>query len=184
VVVGALVPALALGVPGSGAIAVLLGVLISKNIVPGPTLFTESGPLVLAIFVGLIVCNMFLLGCGIFGIRCFVPIVTVPRRILGPFVMLMLVIGAYAYDNDITHSAMVMVMVLGAVAFWMDRFGFSTIPAILCFVMGPIIENNLNRALVVTQGDFLALVTRPITLTILIPAVVTAVLAYRSSARG
>jgi TctA family transporter len=50
--------------------------------------------------------------------------------------------------------------------------------------MGPIIENNLNRALVVTQGDFLALVTRPITLTILIPAVVTAVLAYRSSARG
>lgn len=182
VVAGALVPALALGIPGSGAIAVLIGVLISKDIVPGPTLFTEGGPLVLAIFVGLIVCNLFLLVCGIFGIRYFVPIVKVPGRILGPFVMLMVVVGAYAYDNNITHS--VMVLVLGAIAFWMDKFGFSTIPVILGFVMGPIIENNLNRALVITQGDFGALVARPITLTILILAVVTAVLAYRRSTKA
>lgn len=179
VVAGALVPALALGIPGSGAIAVLIGVLISKDIVPGPTLFTEGGPLVRAIFVGLIVCNLFLLVCGIYRVRYFVPMVKVPGRILGPFVMLMLVIGAYAYDNNITHS--VMVLVLGAIAFWMDKFNFSTIPVILGFVMGPIIENNLNRALVITLGDFSALATRPITLTILILAVVTAVLAYRRS---
>lgn len=177
VVAGALVPALALGIPGSGAIAILIGVLISKDIVPGPTLFSEGGPLVLAIFVGLIVCNVFLLICGIFGVRLFVPIVKVPGRILGPFVMLMLIIGAYAYDNNIVHSAMV--LVLGAIAFWMDKFNFSTIPVILGFVMGPIIENNLNRALVITQGDVVALVMRPITLVILVLAVVTAVLAYR-----
>ena len=177
VVAGAMVPALALGIPGSGAIAVLIGVLVSKNLVPGPTLFTEGGPLVLSIFVGLIVCNIFLLICGIVGIRYFAQIVKVPGRILGPFVMMMLVIGAYAHDNNIAHSAMV--VLLGAVAFWLDKFKFSPIPIILGFVMGPIIEQNLNRALVISQGDVMVLLQRPLTLLILSLAVITALAAYR-----
>lgn len=177
VVAGAMVPALALGIPGSGAIAVLIGVLITKGLVPGPTLFTEGGPLILSIFIGLIFCNLFLLFCGIFGIKYFAKIVEVPGRILGPFVMVLLIIGAYAHDNSIAHSAMV--VVLGALAFWMDKFKFSTIPVILGFIMGPIIEQNLNRALVITQGDVMALLSRPLTLFILSLAVVTALAAYR-----
>ena len=179
VVAGAMVPALALGIPGSGAIAVLIGVLVSKGMVPGPTLFTEGGPLILAIFIGLIVCNIFLLFCGILGIKYFAKIVEVPGRILGPFVMLLLIIGAYAHDNNIAHSAMV--VILGGLAFWMDKFKFSTIPVILGFVMGPIIEQNLNRALVITQGDVMTLLSRPLTLFILSLAVVTAIAAYRRS---
>lgn len=179
VVAGALVPALALGIPGSGAIAVLLGVLVSKNMVPGPTLFTENGPLVMSVFIGLIFCNIFLLFCGIFGIRYFARIVEVPGRILGPFVMVLLIIGAYAHDNNLAHAAMV--IVLGGLAYWLDRFGFSTIPVILGFVMGPIIELNLNRAMVINQGDVIAVVSPPITLFILTLALVTAVAAYRRS---
>lgn len=179
VVAGALVPALALGIPGSGAIAVLLGVLVSKNLVPGPTLFTENGPLVLSIFVGLILCNLFLLFCGIIGIKYFAKIVEVPGRILGPFVMVMLIIGAYAYANNLAHAAMV--IVFGALAFWMDKLRFSTIPVILGFVMGPIIEENLNRAMVINQGDIIAVVSRPITLFILSLAFITAFAAYRRS---
>ncbi len=177
VVAGALVPALALGIPGSGAIAVLIGVLVSKGMVPGPTLFTDEGPLIQSIFIGLIVCNLFLLACGIVGIKYFARIVEVPGRILGPFVMLLLIIGSFAYDNNIAHAAMV--VVLGALAFFMDKFKFSTIPVILGFVMGPIIENNLNRAMVITQGDFLSLLQRPLTLIILSLAVITALAAYR-----
>ncbi|MFY0615243.1 MAG: tripartite tricarboxylate transporter permease [Hyphomicrobiaceae bacterium] len=179
VVAGAMVPALALGIPGSGAIAVLLGVLVSKNMVPGPTLFTENGPLVMSVFIGLIVCNMFLLLCGIVGIKYFAKIVEVPGRILGPFVMVMLIIGAYAYDNNLAHAGMV--IVLGALAYWMDKFNFSTIPVILGFVMGPIIEQNLNRAMVINQGDIFALVGRPLTLLILSLAFLTAFAAYRRS---
>ncbi len=181
VVAGAMVPALALGIPGSGAIAVLLGVLVSKNIVPGPTLFTEGGPLVLAIFVGLIVCNVFLLLCGIFGIRYFAKIIDVPGEVLGPFVLLMLLLGAFAYDNSIAHAGMV--VVLGTLAFFMERLRFSTIPVVLGFVMGPIIERNLNRALVITQGDVIAVLSRPLTLFILSLAVVAAVAAFRSARR-
>ena len=179
VVAGALVPALALGIPGSGAIAVLLGVLVSKNMVPGPLLFEENGPLVTSVFIGLIVCNLFILLCGIVGIRHFARIVEVPGRILGPFIMLMLIIGAYAHDNNLLHSAMV--IVLGALAYVMDRFKFSTIPVILGFVMGPIIENNLNRAMVINLGDIFAVVSSPLTLFILSLVVITAYAAYRRS---
>jgi putative tricarboxylic transport membrane protein len=176
VVAGALVPALSLGIPGSGAIAVLIGVLISKNIIPGPRLFSDGGPLVLAIFVGLIVCNLFLLFFGIFGIKYFAAILKVPGRILGPFVMLLLIVGAYSYDNDIYHS--VMVLVLGTIAYWLDKFKFSTIPVILGFVMGPIIEVNLNRAMLISRGNVIDVITRPITLTILAIAVTTILFSY------
>ena len=181
VVAGAMVPALALGIPGSGAIAVLLGVLVSKNMVPGPLLFQENGDLVMAVFIGLIVCNVFLLFCGIAGIRYFARIVEVPGRILGPFIMLMLIIGAYAHDNNLAHSGMV--IVLGAIAYLMDKFKFSTIPVILGFVMGPIIESNLNRAMVINLGDVVSLVSSPLTMFILALAVVTAYAAYRRSGK-
>lgn len=177
VVAGALVPALALGVPGSGAIAVLIGVLISKGIVPGPTLFSEGGPLVLAIFVGLIACNIILLAVGVVGMQFFVPITKVSSRVLGPFVMLMIIIGAYAFDNNIAHS--VMVLVLGGVAYLLDKFRFSTIPIILGFVMGPIIEQNLNRVLIINLGDFFAVLKSPLAASILILAVISAIVGYR-----
>lgn len=179
VVAGALVPALALGIPGSGAIAVLIGLLISKNIVPGPMLFSHGGPLVLAIFVGLIVGNLFLLLFGIIGMKHFAAIVKIPARILGPFIMLMLIVGAYSYDNQLAHSAMV--LVLGSIAYWLDKFKFSTIPVILGFVMGPIIEINLNRALLITQGDFTSVITRPITLIIIGLAIITTLFSYLRS---
>lgn len=176
VVAGALVPALALGIPGSGAIAVLIGLLVSKNIVPGPMLFSHGGPLVLSIFVALIIGNLFLLLFGFFGMKWFASIVKVPARILGPFIMLLLIVGAYSYDNQIAHSAMV--LVLGSIAYWLDKYKFSTIPVILGFVMGPIIEINLNRALLIHQGDFMAVVSRPITMVIVVLAIVTALFSY------
>jgi putative tricarboxylic transport membrane protein len=177
VVAGALVPALALGVPGSGAIAVLIGVLISKGIVPGPTLFTEGGPLVLAIFFGLIAANLMLLVLGIFGVRLLVPIARVPAGLLAPFVFVLLIVGAYAHDHNIAHSFMV--IGLGAFAYLIDKLGFSPVPLLLGFIMGPIIEQNLNRALIISTGDLSEVFLRPITLTILVLAVLTAIFAYR-----
>jgi putative tricarboxylic transport membrane protein len=179
VVAGAMVPALALGIPGSGAIAVLLGVLISKGIVPGPTLFSEGGPLVLAIFLGLIACNIVLLAVGTLGVRAFVPLAKLPASVLGPFILALLVIGTYAFDNSIVH--VLMFFVLGAFAYLLERFGISALPVILGFVMGPIIEVNLNRGLIIEGGDIWAIVSRPITAGLLIVAIATAILSYRRS---
>ena len=181
VVAGALVPALALGVPGSGAIAVLLGVLISKGISPGPTLFTDGGPLVLAIFIGLLLANIILLGVGLFGVRFFVPIARVPSGFLGPFVCLLLMVGVYAFDNSFSH--VVMLICLAGFAFLLTKFGISTLPVILGFVMGPIIENNLGRALIIERGNLWDVVTTPIAASLLIVSVITAVFSYVRAVR-
>jgi Uncharacterized protein conserved in bacteria len=186
VVAGALIPALALGVPGSGAIAILLGVLVSKGITPGPTLFSEGGPLVTAIFLGLVVANLALFVVGQFGVRLFMPISRVAPGLLGPFIAVLLVIGVYAYDNSFSHVWMF--IALAALAFLFERFEISTLPVILGFVMGPIIEVNLGRALIIQGGDLLAVVSTPITAVLLAIAAVTAVLSYwrtvRPAARG
>jgi putative tricarboxylic transport membrane protein len=116
---------------------------------------------------------------GTLGMRAFVPLTYLPPALLGPFVMAMLVIGTYAFDNSIAH--VVMFLVLGTLAYLLERFGISTLPIILGFVMGTIIEQNLDRGLIIAGGDLWAIVTRPIAAGLLIVAVVTAVLSYRRS---
>lgn len=176
VVAGALVPALALGIPGSGAIAILLGVLVSKGITPGPALFSDGGPLVMAVFVGLLLANAILLVVGLFGLRLFVPISRVPAGALGPFVMALLLVGVYAFDNSFAH--VLMLIGLACFAWLLDKFGVSTLPVILGFVMGPIIENNLGRAMIIKRGDLWEVISTPIAGTLLILSVVTAVWSY------
>lgn len=182
VVAGALVPALALGIPGSGAIAILLGMLVSKGVVPGPTLFSDGGPLVAATFIGLLVCNVMMLVIGLVGLRLFVPITKVPAGVLGPFILTLLVVGVYAYDNSLSH--VLMFLVLGTLAWLLERFGVSTLPLILGFVMGPIIENNLGRALIINNGDLWTVVSAPITASLLGVALITAVWSYVRTVRA
>jgi putative tricarboxylic transport membrane protein len=176
VVAGTLVPSLALGIPGSGTAAILIGVLVSKGIVPGPMLFKESTSLVMAIFIGLIVCNFMLLAVGLGGMRIWGPVAQVPRRILGPFVMIMVLIGVYAYANYWAH--VVMVLVMGAMAYYFEKLAIPTVPIVLAFVMGPIVESNLNQALTIHAGDIWGVLTRPIALSIMVLALVTAVYGF------
>lgn len=176
VVAGALIPALALGIPGSGAIAILLGVLVSKGITPGPALFSDGGPLIMAVFMGLLLANIILLFVGLFGVRLFVPVSRLPAGLLGPFVFLLLLLGVYAYDNSFSH--VIMLIVLASAAWLMDKFGLSTLPIILGFIMGPIIENNLGRAMIIKHGDFWAVAGSPIAASLLAISVVTAVWSY------
>lgn len=181
-VAGSLIPSLALGIPGSGAIAILLGLLISKGVAPGPLLFSQGGTLVMSVFIGLIVSAFVLLLVGLVGIRVFVLVAKVPRHILAPFVLIILLIGTYAYQNYAAH--LVMVLVLGGAAYWMEKVGIPVIPVVLAFVMGPIIEANLNRALVINGGDLTFFFRQPITLTLLVLAFATAILGYLRSRKS
>jgi putative tricarboxylic transport membrane protein len=182
VVAGALIPALALGIPGSGAIAILLGVLVSKGITPGPALFSDGGPLVMAVFIGLLMANVILLAVGLFGLRLFAPISRVPAGLIGPFVTVLLIVGVYAYDNSFPH--VLMLIALSAFAFLLSRFGISTLPVILGYIMGPIIENNLGRAMIIHRGDFLEVISSPIAASLLIISLVTAVWSYIRTMRA
>jgi putative tricarboxylic transport membrane protein len=181
VVAGTLVPSLSLGIPGSGGAAILLGVLISKGVVPGPLLFRDHGTFVMTVFVGLLAVNVMMLIVGLIGNRPFGLVAKVPLRVLGPFVLLLIVVGTYAYANYTSH--VVMVLVLSVAAYHFEKIGIPVVPIVLAYIMGPIIEQNLNRALTISAGDVWAVLTRPITATILVLALATAIYSIRSMFR-
>jgi putative tricarboxylic transport membrane protein len=182
VVAGTLVPSLSLGIPGSGGAAILLGVLISKGIVPGPLLFRDHGTFVMTVFVGLLLVNLMMLIVGLIGNRPFGLVAKVPTRLLGPFVLVLIVVGSYAYANYTSH--VIMVLVLSAIAYWFERISIPAVPIVLAFIMGPIIEENLSRALTITAGDLAAVLSRPITAVVLALALATAIFSIRSMFRA
>ena len=173
VVAGTLVPTLALAIPGSGAAAILLGVLISKGVVPGPLMFQEQPTFIATVFVGLLFVNIMLLFVGFYGTQTFSLIARVPRRLMGPFVLLLIFLGAFAFDAFIPH--VIMVIIMGALAYVFQKVEIPVVPIVLAFVMGPIIESNLSLALTIHEGDLTNVLLRPITITILIIAFITAV---------
>jgi putative tricarboxylic transport membrane protein len=136
----------------------------------------------MTVFVGLLAINVFLLIVGLLGTRAFSLVAKVPLRILGPFVLLLIVVGSYAYANYTAH--VVMVLVLSAVAYLFEKIDIPVVPIVLAFIMGSIIEANLNRALTIADGDVLAILLRPITLVLLLLALMTAVYSLLGALRA
>lgn len=182
VVAGTLVPSLTLGIPGSGAAAILLSVLISKGVAPGPLLFQNQPLLITTIFTGLLFVNFWLLITGLMFTRVFALVSKIPRRVLGPFVLLLIILGTYAYNTY--PPDVIMVLVLSVLAYWFHKVEIPVVPIVLAFVMGPIVEENLSRALTIHAGDIGVVLTRPITLVILALSAITviySVIAHRRS---
>jgi putative tricarboxylic transport membrane protein len=177
VVAGALIPSLALGIPGSAAIAILLGLLVGKGVVPGPMLFAENPAYIMIVFSGLIACNCALLIVGLLGVRLFAPIASIPASILGPFVFLVIMVGAYSLQSQIAD--VLVVLVVGLLAYFLEKLDFPMVPIVLAFVTGPIIERNLARGLDIHNGDITFLFGEPIALTIVALAVAVAVIGFR-----
>tara|TARA_B100000963_G_scaffold358576_1_gene383547 strand:+ start:1538 stop:3016 length:1479 start_codon:yes stop_codon:yes gene_type:complete len=171
VVAGTLIPTLALGIPGSGAAAILIGLMISKGVVPGPFLFVDEKNLISLIFGGLIFTNLFLLCIGFFATNLFAKVTSISKKRLGCFVMILIIIGTYSYSNYGAH--VLMALILGFLGYVFMKVNIPPIPIVLGFVMSPIIEQNLNRALTIHNGDLTNVLFRPITMTILFLALIT-----------
>lgn len=157
---GALVPMLTLGVPGSGTTAVMLAMLISLNIQPGPLLFARSPDLVWGLIAALYIANVVLLILNLPLIGLFTRILGMPAWALMPGVVAISYLGVYA----ITHAAFdLMIMVaFGVLGFVLRKLDFSLIPVVLGLLLGMDMENNLRRALSISGGDFTVLVQSPI----------------------
>ena len=95
----------------------------------------------------------------------------VPLRVLGPFVMLLIIAGSYAIGNYTAH--IVMVLVLGAIGYFFEKIDIPVVPIVLAFIMGPIIEKNLSRALTISGGVLEEVFLRPIPIVILLLALGT-----------
>lgn len=161
---GALVPLMALGIPGDTVTAMLLGGLIIHGIQPGPLFFAQNTDVVYGIFAALIIANIVMVVFLLFGMRFFVKILSVPRHILLPIIIVLCCVGAFAENNRVFD--MWALLFFGLMGYMLIKLNFPITPILLGFILGPIAEINLRRGLMATQGDFIPFLTSPIPMVI------------------
>ncbi|MGE4283028.1 MAG: tripartite tricarboxylate transporter permease [Clostridia bacterium] len=174
---GALVPLLTLGIPGDGVTAILLGALMIHDITPGPLLFTTQGEVVYGIFAALLISNVIMLIMEFFGMRLFVRLLTIPKKFLLSIIIALSAVGAFGVNNRIYDIWSL--LIFGVLAYVMEKFDYPTAPVILGVILGPIAEVNLRRGLMLSQGSFMPFLTKPISITFLVLAVVSAYIVSR-----
>lgn len=152
---GALVPMLTLGVPGSGTTAVLLAMLISLNISPGPMLFQQNADLVWGVIAAMFVGNLVLLLLNIPMVGLFVKLLSIPPKYLMPIVTLIASVGIYS----VSHSALDLYFMVGfgVLGYIFRKVDIPLVPIILGMLLGPEMEKSLRHALVLSDGDWTVL---------------------------
>ncbi|MDR0760922.1 MAG: tripartite tricarboxylate transporter permease [Treponema sp.] len=170
---GALIPLMTLGIPGDTVTAMLLGALMLHGISVGPLLFKSNGVLVYGIFAAVLVATIAMYVIELAGMRLFVKILNVPRYILLPVITILCCVGTYGANNRIFDIATA--LVFGIIGFLMQKFGFSLSAVILGFILEPIIETNLIRGLMFSEGSFIPFLTSPIAALFLAVAVLSVV---------
>jgi len=156
---GAMIPTMALGIPGSGTTAVILGALLVHGMRPGPLLFIQNTKVVFAVFVGMFFANLLFLGLGLGGAKVFSQILRVPNYVLSPIILVLCVVGTYALHNNMADVWIM--LICGLVGYKMKEYGFAAAPIVLGLVLGELIEISLRRSLIVFENNPFVFFTRP-----------------------
>lgn len=167
---GALIPMLTLGVPGSGTTAVLLAMLMTLNITPGPLLFTERPDLVWGLIAALFIGNFMLLIMNIPLVSLFVRVLMVPAHILMPLVAMISFVGIFAISGSVFD--LFMLSGFGVAGYVLRKLDVPTVPIILGILLGNQMENNLRRAMTISNGEWSALIESPISITLWLIAII------------
>lgn len=190
---GAMVPLLSLGIPGGNAAAIMMSALVLKGVTMGPLLLIDQPQFLSATFASMFVSNIIMVFAAIIIAKVFVQILKVPYSILGPTIIMMATIGAYATKN--TAVDVILMAVAGLAGFLLVKCKFNSSAMILGLVLGSICESNLRRAVTIIQGDtllqaFINLMKRPVTgiimvvcLVVLIWPVVKPMIAKKAEAK-
>lgn len=170
--IGAMIPMLTLGVPGSGATAIMMGALMMLGITPGPSLFVKEVEVAWSLVASMYIGNIFLLFLGILGLPLFVRVLKVKTPILNSIVLAFILVGAYALENSLFTVGIT--ILFGIIGYVMKKLKVPPAPMILAIVLGYLTESNLRQALIIDDGSFLAVISRPISAVILILALIMA----------
>jgi len=152
---GALVPMLTLGVPGSGTTAVLLALLMTLNITPGPTLFRDNPDVVWGLIASLLIANVVLLIMNVPMVKIFVKILSVPAWILLPGVTMISTTGIFALTGS--YFDLLMLVGFGILGYFLRKLDVPTVPVILGILLGGNMEDALRRAMTLSDGDVMYL---------------------------
>lgn len=157
---GAMIPLLTLGVPGDAVTAVMLGAFMLVGIKPGPTLFRDYGTQMNTFFLAFLVMQFVILLLGILGTQLWIRVLSIPRTILMPAVMLFCFLGAFSLTNS-TRDAF-FALAFGILGYFMKKCKYPAPPMILGLVLGSLAEQNMNRTLMIYKNDWTVLFKRPI----------------------
>ena len=175
---GAMIPLLTLGIPGDTVTAILLGALMIQGLTPGPMLLKQNYNILAEILWIFVIAYVFMLILGLFASRIFPYIIRTPMPVMVPIIIVLCIIGGYAYNNSFFDVKIL--FLLGIIGYVLMKFGFPIPPMVLGLVLGPIIEPNFRRALMGADMNPLVFVTRPVSLCIIILAVIMFILMQRS----
>jgi TctA family transporter len=163
------IPMLSLGIPASGTMALMLGALTIHGITPGPGVMTQKPDLFWGLVTSMWIGNLMLVVLNLPLVGLWVSLLKVPYRFLFPAIMVFSAIGIYSSNN--TSFDVYLAALFGILGIMWRLLECSPIPMLLGFVLGPMMEENLRRALQVSRGDFSVFVTRPISLAFIIATV-------------
>lgn len=165
-----MIPLLAFGIPGDVVAAILLGAFLIHGITPGPLIFQNDIHVIYAIFIGLFIANLANLLLGHVFIRIAVRVLAVPKSILFPIIVAITILGSYSLNGSFFDVKVM--LAFGVLGFVMMKFGYSPISLLIGFILGPMLETNVRRSLILSGDNPAIFFTRPLSLAFLVLAVV------------
>ena len=159
---GAMVPTLALGIPGSPTAAVILAGLLVHGLRPGPTMFTDQAEFAYAIFWSMLFVNFLFLLVGLYGARAFARVTLIPVTVLWPCVFVFSIVGAYALDQSMFDVWIA--IAAGILGYFMRMYGFSVVPLAIGLILGGMLEQRLGQSMVMLDEKWWLMLSRPISL--------------------
>ncbi|TON73941.1 tripartite tricarboxylate transporter TctA, partial [Vibrio parahaemolyticus] len=166
---GSFVPLLTLGIPGSGTTAIMLGALIAYGIQPGPRLFVEHPDVFWSVIISMYFGNIVLVILNLPLIPYISKLLAVPRTVLLPMILFFSITGVYLVSFNTMDVFVMLLVAMAAIALRLANFPLA--PLLLGFILGGLMEENLRRALMISDGELSFLWERPITLTFTVLAV-------------
>ena len=178
---GAFVPMLALGIPTGPVTAVLMAALLIHGVPPGPTLVNDHPNVFWGFVASMYVGNLMLLALNLPLVGLFVNLLRIPYAYLYPLIIMFCVIGVYEVNHSIVDVWIMLIM--GVVGYGLKKFGLDPAPLVLGLVIAPLFEMSLRQSLIMSNGDWLIFVQRPIALALLLICAALLVLAAWSAVR-
>jgi putative tricarboxylic transport membrane protein len=175
------IPMLTLGIPSNPVMALMIGAMIIQGIQPGPSVITEQPALFWGIIVSMWIGNLFLLVLNLPLIGLWVRLILVPYQYLYPLILVFCAIGVFSLNNN-TFDIYMMAL-FGVLGYVFAKLDCEPAPMLLGFILGPLMEEYLRRALIISRGDPMVFLTRPISATMLVLAVIAMMIVLAPAVR-
>jgi putative tricarboxylic transport membrane protein len=176
------IPLLTLGIPPNAVMALMVGAMTIHGIVPGPQVMTKQPDLFWGMIASMWIGNAMLLIINLPLVGLWVRLLRVPYRLLYPSILVFCAIGVYSINN--APADVIMAGIFGLLGYWLIKHDFEPAPMLLGFVLGPLMEENLRRAMLIARGDATTFLTRPISAGLLAVAAILLIIAVLPSIRG